>query len=155
MTESRYLEEHVLMADPLELTHIVYRHALEMVKDARRQLANGEIAARSRSITRAIDAINELDGVLDRTNGQQVAKNLAGLYRYMGTRLTAANFEQKDAPLAEVESLLATLTEAWSAIRPSASIEAEPASPNPAATSGWSGAMFGEPAREMAHSWSA
>ena len=155
MRNRRYLEDHVLTADPLELTHIVYRHALDMVEDARRRLAAGDIAARSRSISRAIDAINQLDGALDRTNGQEIAKNLAGLYQYMRARLSAANFEQKDSPLAEVESLLFTLTEAWSGIRPSASVTAEAGGEQPAAGHARCGAMFQEPAREMAHSWSA
>jgi len=51
---------------------------------------------------------------------------LAALYQYMRSRLLAANLRQEDAPLSEVESLLRTLDEAWSAIRPAALAESYP-----------------------------
>jgi flagellar protein FliS len=66
-----------------------------------------------------------LDCSLDREAGGSLARNLAGLYQYMRTRLLAANIRQEDAPLAEVESLLRTLGEAWSAIRPVAQAESK------------------------------
>jgi flagellar protein FliS len=64
-----------------------------------------------------------LDCSLDREAGGSLARNLAALYQYMRTRLLAANIRQEDAPLAEVESLLRTLGEAWKAIRPAAQAE--------------------------------
>jgi flagellar protein FliS len=119
-----YLDTRVLSADPLELVHILYQHTLAMVADARRFLAEGNIAGRGRSITRAIAAIDELDTSLDRQSGGAIAGNLAALYQYMRGRLLTANIRQEDAPLAEVESLLRTLGEAWSAIRPAGRAEA-------------------------------
>jgi flagellar protein FliS len=94
-----------------------------MVADARRYLAEGNIAARGRSISRAIAAIDELDCSLDRNAGGSLARNLAALYQYMRSRLLTANIRQEDAPLAEVESLLSTLGEAWNAIRPAPQAE--------------------------------
>jgi flagellar protein FliS len=94
-----------------------------MVAGARRHLAEGNIAARGHSISRAIAAIEELDSSLDRQSGGSLARNLAALYQYMRTRLLTANIRQEDAPLAEVESLLRTLGEAWNAIRPAAQAE--------------------------------
>lgn len=41
-----YLDTRVLSADPLELVHILYQHTLAMVTDARRLLAEGNIAGR-------------------------------------------------------------------------------------------------------------
>jgi len=118
-----YLDTQVLSADPLELVHILYEHTLAMVADARRHLADGNISARGHSIARAIAAIDELDCSLDRDAGGSLARNLAGLYQYMRSRLLAANIRQEDAPLAEVERLLRTLGEAWNAIRPAAQAE--------------------------------
>ena len=123
MWRDAYMENRVLSADPLELVHILYEHTRAMVTDARRYLAEGNIAARGRSISRAIAAIDELDCSLDRNAGGSLARNLAGLYQYMRTRLLEANIRQEDAPLAEVESLLRTLGEAWNAIRPVAQAE--------------------------------
>lgn len=120
MWKDAYLESRILSADPVELIHILYEHTLEMVKDARSHLASGDIPARSNSISRAIAALDELDSSLDRTAGGSLSQKLAGLYQYMRLKLLSANIRQEDAPLAEVESLLRTLGEAWSAIRPGA-----------------------------------
>jgi flagellar protein FliS len=78
-------------------------------------LAAGDIVARSRAVCRAVSAISELDGSLNHAEGGAISRNLAELYQYMRQRLTEANMRQKDAPLAEVESLLTTLSEAWKA----------------------------------------
>ena len=113
-----------MSADPLELIHILYEHTLSMVEDARRYLAQGDIPGRGNSISRAIAALEELDGSLDRQAGGSLSQNLAGLYQYMRLRLLTANIQQQDEPLAEVEKLLRTLGEAWSAIRPGGSAAA-------------------------------
>lgn len=123
MLRDTYLDTKVLSADPLELVHILYEHTLAMVADARRYLAEGSIAARGHAITRAIAAIDELDSSLDRQAGGSIARNLAALYQYMRGRLLTANIRQEDAALAEVETLLRTLEEAWNAIRPAAQAE--------------------------------
>jgi flagellar secretion chaperone FliS len=123
MWREKYLDTRVLSADPLELVHILYEHTLAMVADGRQYLAEGDIAAQGRSISRAIAAIEELDRSLDRASGGSIAHNLAAPYQYMRSRLLTANIRQEDVPLAEVESLLRTLDEAWSAIRPAAKAE--------------------------------
>jgi flagellar protein FliS len=118
MWKNVYLESRVLTADPLELVHILYEHTLTMVQDAREYLAAGDIPGRGKAISRAIAAVDELDGSLDRQTGGPLSRNLAALYQYMRLRLLTANLQQQDAPLAEVEKLLRTLDEAWSAICP-------------------------------------
>jgi flagellar protein FliS len=123
MWRDAYLDTRVLSADPLELVHILYEHTLTMVADARRHLAEGNIAGRGQSITRALAAIDELDKSLDRASGGALAQNLAALYQYIRGKLLAANIRQQDAPLEEVETLLRTLGEAWNAIRPAAQAE--------------------------------
>ena len=42
---------------------------------------------------------------------------LSQLYGYMHRRLVEANFQQADAPLAEVANLLGTLMEGWSGVK--------------------------------------
>lgn len=120
MWKDAYFDSRILLADPIELVHILYQHTLAMVGEARRHLAAGDIAARGHSISRALAAIAELDSSLDRKAGGSIARNLAELYQYMRLKLLTANIRQEDAPLEEVESLLGTLDEAWSAIRPGA-----------------------------------
>jgi len=154
MWRDAYLESRVLAADPIELIQILYEHTLNMVKDARRHLAAGDVAARGNAISRAISALAELDAALDHKAGGSISHNLSALYQYMQTRLLTANVNRDDAPLAEVESLMKTLGEAWSAIRPRAQAD-EVAAPAAAAPA-WGGNLPDVPDREYAaQAWSA
>ncbi len=108
-----YLEGRILAADPLELVCILYRAALESVLEARHYLANGEVAARSKAISRAAGAVTELNSSLNHETGGEMSRRLAALYDYIQARLFQANFEQQEAPLLEVAGLLTTLLEGW------------------------------------------
>jgi flagellar protein FliS len=108
-----YLESRVLTASPVELICLLYQHALESVQISRRCLKAGDIAGRSKAICGALDAIAELTGSLDQSIGGELGRSLAELYLYIRRRLTEGNLRQHDTPLAEAESLLTTLSEAW------------------------------------------
>lgn len=125
---AQYLEAEVLGADPVRLVHLLYRGALDAVGAARRSLAAGDAGERSRQITKAWEIVLELARSLDHTQGGQISRNLAEIYAYIGQRLLDGNIEQTDAPLAEAESLLATLAEAWKEIMPAAASTPPPAS---------------------------
>ena len=114
--QSQYLEAEILGADPVKLTALLYRGALDAVANSRRHLASGDIRERSRRITQAYEILLELSHTLDHKAGGEISRNLAELYFYMQNRLIDANAQQTDAPLAEVEKLLASLSEAWSAV---------------------------------------
>ena len=124
-----YLESRVLSADPLELVHLLYEAAIAAVREARRYLAEGEIAARSRSITKTFSILQELVAALDHDRGGEISARLAQLYDYMQRRLLEANFQQADGPLAEVLGLLATLAEAWQGVEREAQPTAPPENP--------------------------
>jgi flagellar protein FliS len=108
----RYLEAEVLSADPVGLVNLLYRGALDAIGAARRHLAEGRIGERSWQVTRAWEIVQELSRALD-TRAGELSRNLAEIYAYIQQRLLEANAGQADAPLAEVERLLATLAEAW------------------------------------------
>jgi flagellar protein FliS len=108
-----YLEAEVLGADPMKLVHMLYRGAAEAVASARRHLVSGDIRRRSRQVTKCWEILQELNQTLDHERGGHISKNLCELYTYMQRRLLEGNIEQIDAPLAEVETLLGTLSEAW------------------------------------------
>jgi flagellar protein FliS len=112
-TADRYLESEVLNADPVKLVNLLYHGAVEAVAAARRHLAAGEIRARSRQIVKAWNILHELHHSLDASPSPELAARLSALYLYMQQRLLDANVAQDPAPLAEVESLLCTLAEAW------------------------------------------
>jgi flagellar protein FliS len=117
-TQQAYLETEILQADPLRLVQLLYQAAVESVSKARVHVREGDIAARCRQITRAMSIVGELSHSLDGDKGGEVAANLARLYDYMQSRLLAANLEQTEAPLAEVQRLLVTLQQAWNECGP-------------------------------------
>ncbi len=142
-----YLEGRVLSADPLELVRLLCQGCSDAVREARRKLAEGDIAGRSRAVSRAYEILTELLTSLDRQRGGEVAQRLALLYDYMQRRLIEANCRQEDAPLAEVLGLVATLGEAWEGVQ-------EQSRPAPAAANPWGQPPVVEPEPASAHAWS-
>jgi flagellar secretion chaperone FliS len=137
-----YLETKVLTASPLQLVHLAYEGAMESVAEARSHLAAQDIHGRACAITRAQQIVTELQASLDFERGGEISTRLASLYEYMQQRLNAANFEQKDEPLAEVHQLLATVNEAWKELAADTATESVTSSPA-ASPSAW---MTPEPA---------
>jgi flagellar protein FliS len=114
-----YLETEIFEADASKLVEMMYRSAVEAVVRARRALEEGNIEVRSSAITKASEILNELALSVDHDSGGDLSRHLVELYDYMQLRLQAANFEQADAPLAEVERLIETLLDAWEESQPS------------------------------------
>ncbi|MGA2038089.1 MAG: flagellar export chaperone FliS [Bryobacteraceae bacterium] len=141
-----YLESRVLSADPVELIRLLYQTGVSAVQDARRYLADGKIMERSKAITKAGQVLIQLIAALDHERGGELSRRLAALYDYMLHRLTEANFRQRDEPLAEVLSLLATLAEGWEGVRPVPK-------PEPGAANPWSVDLTTEPAASAEHAW--
>ena len=108
-----YLEAEVMAANPLQLVRLLYRGALDSITAARRHLRLGEIRARSVAITKAMAIVTELARSLDAGSSAELSHNLVELYGYVQSLLIEANVRQSDRPLAEAETLLSTLLEAW------------------------------------------
>ena len=111
-----YFEQKILTAEPIELVRIVYQRAIACVQEAREHLRGRRIEERCLAITRAYAAVAELNSSLRIEAAPELATRLQELYLYIQRRLLEANLHQSDAPLAEVQKLLTTLNEAWSAI---------------------------------------
>src|ERR1022692_4784418 len=141
-----YLESRVLTADPIELVNLLYQACAQAVREARRHLAEGRIAERSREINQACAILIELATALDHERGGEISQRLALLYDYMQRRLLEANMQQSDAPLADVLGLLSTLAEAWAVIaKPEEKPVAESPWSQPAAESPWWKPVAGSP----------
>lgn len=153
--KTAYLETRILSADPVELVNILYEFAIRNVQEARHSLAEGDIAARAKAISKAIEILGELESSLDHKLGGEIAANLARLYQYMRGRLTVGNLKRADDPLAEVEGLLKTLGEAWQAVAPGSSAGKDDV-PSAAISADWSVLPVMETVPGYsAHSWSA
>jgi flagellar protein FliS len=113
---SVYREGDVHSADRVELVRMLYKGAIEATGRARWHLANGQIAERSRQITKTWDILGELRRALDHVPGPELSRSLEELYLYIQKRLLEANAAQSDEPLAEAARLLTTLSTAWDLI---------------------------------------
>lgn len=143
-----YLESRILSANPLELVSLLYQACTSSVREARRHLEEGDIAARCRCISRAHQILVELAISLNYERGGDLSRRLAQLYDYMQRKLLEANIQQNDAPMAEVLGLLSTIAEAWDGIR-------EPSQEMAQAESPWSQPLPSEPEPAcVAHGWS-
>ena len=149
MWQQAYLETRILSADPMELVCLLYQHAIEAVRDARSHMRSGNIAKRSEAISKTIGIIGELNVSLDHSTGSVISGNLEQLYGYMTARLTEANVRKQEAPLAEVESLLTTLSAGWQQAREQQAPAARP--PVEQGTKTWQESGNEQPA----HAWSA
>lgn len=108
-----YFEQMILNASPTELIRLLYQRSLRAIRDARRHLAEGQIAERSACITHAYAIVEELMSSLQPEAAPELAARLRALYCYVQERLVEANLQQTDPPLAEALGLMTTLSEAW------------------------------------------
>jgi flagellar secretion chaperone FliS len=113
-----YFDNQVLAASPLKLIEMLYGAALDSIAAARRHLRRGDILARTRAVNKALRIVSELSRSLNHQAGGDLSRRLASLYRYVMRLLIEANAKQIDAPLAEAESLICILAEAWKACTP-------------------------------------
>jgi flagellar protein FliS len=134
---SIYLEQEILSANGFQLVHILYSSAIDELRDARRNLASRQIAAKCANLAKASALIGELLSSLDLNAGGEIAARLKALYEYMLARLLRANISNLDEPIAEVIALLSTLDEGWK------QLANPPQSPDPIGTSSARAARFG------------
>jgi len=114
------METQLAAASPHELITMLFDGAMTAITNAIRQMSDGNIPAKGKSISHAILIIESgLKGALDYKAGGEIAANLEALYDYMGQRLLQANLESNQEKLQEVHRLLGELKSAWEAINPS------------------------------------
>ena len=114
MSVNTYQENRILSASPIELVGILYSAANQAVQNARHYLSAGDIASRSREISKAQQILFELASAVDSSKAPELGERLLALYDYMQSRLIEANARQQDWPLSEVVGLLETLQDGWS-----------------------------------------
>jgi flagellar protein FliS len=112
-------ETGVMGASPHRLIAMLFQGARKAIAQARFHLQQGDVGRRGETIGTAIQIVESgLQASLDRNVGGEVADRLFALYGYMARRLLEANIKSNEAMLIEVDGLLATLEEAWTAIGP-------------------------------------
>lgn len=108
-----YRQNQIQHASPLELVVLLYDKAIARLQAAARHMHDRQIAEKGQALCHAVDIITELQSVLDKDRGGQIAAKLDALYTYMLDRLTAANLQNDPLPVAEVIRLLEELQQGW------------------------------------------
>ena len=110
----------VAAADPHRLVLLLLDGAIDRLSIAKGQIAQGRIAQKAETISRAMAIVDSLNAHLDLDKGGEVALNLRGLYDYATRRLLEANLHSDVGALDEVAALLHEIRAGWQAIAPAA-----------------------------------
>lgn len=114
-------ESGAMSASPHQLIVMLFDGAKTAITMARHHMANGEIAAKGKAISKAINIIDNglkasLDADAGGTAGAALVTNLSALYDYINQRLMYANLRNDPALLDEADRLLADISSAWNEI---------------------------------------
>jgi flagellar protein FliS len=108
------VESRVLAATPHQLIVLLFDGVQQALRAARLHMAEGKVAEKGKSISRALDIINQgLVAALDRERGGQVAENLGAIYDYAARLLLLANLQNDVQKLDEAARLLEDIGSAW------------------------------------------
>lgn len=110
------MEGSVLSGNPIHLVVLMYEAAVASARDARHEFDAGHRNAGSSAVSKCSRIITQLSLSLNHQKGGEISQNLKRLYAYMQRQLSEAHASYRSDKLAEVERLLSTLLEAWSAL---------------------------------------
>ncbi|WP_027947492.1 flagellar export chaperone FliS [Litchfieldella anticariensis] len=116
------VESGVMSASPHQLIVMLFDGALTSIRAARLHLSEGNIPAKGKAISKALDIVNNgLLAALDAEQGGEVAERLASLYDYIARLLLTANLHNDEKSLDEAVHLLEDIGSAWREIGSQAS----------------------------------
>lgn len=108
------VESGVMSADPHKLIVMLFDGAQASIRAARIHMQDGNIAEKGKSISKALDIINNgLSAALDQEKGGEIAERLGSLYDYIARLLLTANLRNDEESLNQAERLLEDVASAW------------------------------------------
>ncbi|MCC5796392.1 MAG: flagellar export chaperone FliS [Methylophaga sp.] len=120
LATQQYRQNHihggVESASPHRLVQMLMEGVVERIVNARRLMAQGNVAQKGEQISWAIAIIDNLRACLNSQAGGEMAVNLRELYTYMEQRLLEANLKNDDSILDEVAQLMLEIKAGWDAI---------------------------------------
>lgn len=110
---SQYYENRVLSASSVTLARIILEHTVVAARLAVTHLNHGEIAERSKAISKAMNLLAEFSAMLNNEADVELCGQLRAVCDYAHQRLFQANVEQSEEKLQEVIRVLSPILEAW------------------------------------------
>lgn len=111
------LQTGVASASPEKLISMLFDGARAAIGRAKQALERGDIPARGKAISQAIDIVsNGLKAALNLEVGGEVAQNLYELYDYIERCLLEANLHADASKLDLCDKLLSDIGSAWNEI---------------------------------------
>ncbi|MGR4869636.1 flagellar export chaperone FliS [Variovorax sp. LARHSF232] len=112
------VESGAMSASPHQLIVMLFDGARTAIGMARHHMAVGEIVAKGKAISKAINIVdNGLKASLDASaagpTGAQLVDRLSALYAYVIQRLLQANVRNDAGALDEADALLENIASAW------------------------------------------
>lgn len=108
----------VLGASPHELIAKLLNKAIDSTVEAKRYMADGDIANKTAHIKIAVAIISDgLRSSLDMEAGGELAERLDALYGYMAQRLLKAHIDNDVTMLDEIVTLLREIKSGWDGIK--------------------------------------
>lgn len=109
----QYQENQILTAPREELLLLLFDGAIRFGEQARQRFSDQQIEEGTQLVIRAQRVVLELMGALDRKVGEELYRNLTGLYAFVARRLVAAGTQRDGAALDEAMVVLRRLRETW------------------------------------------
>jgi len=131
--QREYLESRILSAQPAELIEMLYQIAIQSLKKSIGHLKSGDAMARSREVTRAQEAVNEMMAALDHSVGASFTQTLAALYSYVQQQTLKGHAGPSEEAFQRAIGILTTLQEGWNGVRAELAKANQTASPYAAA----------------------
>ncbi len=119
------LETSVAVANPHQLVALLFEGLLQSLSAAKSSMSTGDIAAKGRSISRAVRILEEgLKAGLDTSRGGELAGNLYSLYEFCIFRITEANLKNDTKLIDEAIALIHPVADGWRQIQGDAAVQA-------------------------------
>ncbi|HAK87955.1 MAG TPA: flagellar export chaperone FliS [Nitrospiraceae bacterium] len=108
----QYKNNQISSAPPEETVLMLYNGAIDFLKKALATMGKDK-RKKLIFIEKTIKIIDYMQSCLDMQKGEEIAKNLNGLYDYILIQLTKANLKNDAAKINEVIDILVPIRDAW------------------------------------------
>jgi len=113
---STYKQMSIETAAPAELVLMLYNRALRTMEEATGYLERKDMEGSNRSLQKAQDIVDELRFSLNVSAGGQLARDLAAVYDYVGSRLLMANIRKDASLVSEAAKVLTEIRDGWAEV---------------------------------------